>query len=108
MLYLMVSRDEYELPLGVFDTPEELAEFAGVTVRTIRKEIWKNRNTNRFSRFRAVPDEGEAPPAKETKAKPTCRNCAHCTASYKGGYCELKGRRIKYAGTCPDHRRKGK
>ena len=26
----------------------------------------------------------------------TCKTCEHCKPTYKGGACELKGKRVKY------------
>ena len=30
----------------------------------------------------------------------TCKTCEHCKPTYKGGACELKGKRVKMTGTC--------
>ena len=38
-LYMLVSQDEYELPLAVTDSVEELARMAGVTVGTVTSSI---------------------------------------------------------------------
>lgn len=38
-LYMRVSQDEYELPLAVTDTMDELARIAGVTCGTIAAAI---------------------------------------------------------------------
>lgn len=38
-LYMLVSQDEYELPLAVTDTMDELARIAGVTCGTIAAAI---------------------------------------------------------------------
>ncbi len=35
-VYIAVTTDQYELPLCVCDTPEELAEALGVTVSAVR------------------------------------------------------------------------
>lgn len=29
-------------------------------------------------------------------AKDTCRTCAHCGPSYKGGYCNISGKTVRY------------
>lgn len=36
----------------------------------------------------------------------TCKNCVHCRPSYKGGHCSLKDKKVKYTGSCGEHRRK--
>ena len=44
-LYLLVTKDKYQLPLAVADTEEELARIVGVNPRTIRKCITQRKNT---------------------------------------------------------------
>jgi len=36
----------------------------------------------------------------------SCRNCRWCRASYKGGFCDEKKKRVKYTGSCEKHERK--
>lgn len=43
-LYLYVSKDEYELPMVIADTPSELAQAIGVSISAVH---------NGLSRFRA-------------------------------------------------------
>lgn len=38
-LYLMVTKDKYELPLGVYDSLDELAEKQGVDKNYVKKSI---------------------------------------------------------------------
>lgn len=55
-LYLLVSQDEYELPLAVTDTMDELARIAGVTCGTITAAISRRgraRHTS-HSKYRIV------------------------------------------------------
>lgn len=40
--------------------------------------------------------------------KEICKNCAHCGDTYKGGYCEVKKKKIKLQGTCEEFREKVK
>lgn len=62
-LYLLVSQDEYELPLAVTDTMDELARIAGVTGDTVAAAIsrrGKAKHTS-HSRYRVVwVEEDEA------------------------------------------------
>ncbi len=30
----------------------------------------------------------------------TCKTCMHCRPSYRGGSCSVKGKQVKYSGTC--------
>ena len=39
--YLMVTKDKYELPLVVVDTPSELAKISGCTAECIMSIIYK-------------------------------------------------------------------
>ena len=38
-LYLLVTKDKYQLPLAVADTAEELAQIVGVSAPTIFKSL---------------------------------------------------------------------
>ena len=38
--------------------------------------------------------------------KGICKNCEHCKPTYKGGHCEIKGKKVKLAGKCEDFRTK--
>lgn len=54
-LLLYVTRDEYELPLFVTDSVEELAEYAGVTRATIDSKLCNVRHgKTKKSRYREV------------------------------------------------------
>lgn len=51
-LYMMVTRDKYELPLIVTESTRELANFAGVKINAIHSAIHnKERRNQKFSRF---------------------------------------------------------
>ena len=55
-LYLLVSQEEYELPLAVTDTMDELARIAGVTGGTVAAAIsrrGKAKHTS-HSKYRVV------------------------------------------------------
>lgn len=55
VLYMEVTRDEYELPVAVADTPAELARMAGTTKDSVLSSITHyNRDGKCFSRFRKV------------------------------------------------------
>lgn len=59
-LYMMVSKDEYELPLAVADTARELAEMAGGSENSIRSFISKyERGDIKNSRYRKVVVDDE-------------------------------------------------
>ena len=34
--------------------------------------------------------------------KEICKNCDHCKPTYKGGRCEIKGKKVKMQGSCDD------
>lgn len=38
--------------------------------------------------------------------KEVCKTCTHCKPTYKGGYCEQSGKKVKLAGTCQEWRAK--
>lgn len=38
---MAVTQDEYELPLGVYDTVKEMAQMQGVQAMRIYKAIWR-------------------------------------------------------------------
>ena len=42
-VYVLVSRDQYELPLLVTDTQEEMARILGVRANSIATHIYKHR-----------------------------------------------------------------
>lgn len=51
-LYMMVTRDKYELPMIVTESTKELADFAGVRLNAIHCAISNKKNNGRkFSRF---------------------------------------------------------
>ncbi len=49
-LWLMVTKDKYQLPLAVADTAEELAEIVGVKPSTIIKSV-THRKKSRYIRI---------------------------------------------------------
>lgn len=53
-LYLCVTRDEYELPLAIADTPRELAEMCGVTKSAICSAISHEKHGHYNSRYKRV------------------------------------------------------
>ena len=61
-LYMMVTKDEYELPMMVEDSPVKLAQCAGVKPGSVRHAIWfrtaKGIKT-RWVRVRVDEDEEE-------------------------------------------------
>lgn len=56
-LWMVVTDDKYELPLGVYDTRREMAEVYGVSEQTIKSAIRKGsrcrHNNLRFIRVEA-------------------------------------------------------
>ena len=40
-LYIAVTQDKYELPIGVYDTVKEMARKQGVNEMRIYKAIWR-------------------------------------------------------------------
>lgn len=59
-IYVQVTPDEYELPVAVADSPEELAEITGHTVGTIKTTISKRKNGKRKGKFLYVEVEEDA------------------------------------------------
>lgn len=54
--WVYCSPDKYELPLAVFDTAQELAEWSGTTVANVRSSVCHAEKGNRKrSKFRRVP-----------------------------------------------------
>lgn len=54
-VYMKVTRDEYELPLAIADTPAELAEMTGASKNTIFSNIAHQKDgTIRNGSFKAV------------------------------------------------------
>lgn len=53
-LYMAVTKDKYELPIAVADSPAELAEMIGVPVKTVRMYMspvnQKNRPNSGFKK----------------------------------------------------------
>lgn len=58
-LYLLVSKDEYELPLAVCDSVYELSERAGATENTIRSALSHYKNDGVNCPYRQVEVELE-------------------------------------------------
>ena len=57
-LWLMVTKDKYQLPLAVADTAEELAEMVGVRPSTIVKSV-THRKKSRYIRIYVDLEEDE-------------------------------------------------
>ena len=53
---MMVTKDKYELPLGVYDSIEEMAEKQGLKKSTIVTQLsrYKNKRVNYFIPYRQV------------------------------------------------------
>lgn len=50
VVYMKVTRDEYELPVAVADTVVELAKICGVKVNSISKQLWCSKHTTKSDR----------------------------------------------------------
>ena len=53
-MYLMVTRDKYELPLGVYDSLDELAERQGVRKEYVKQCISRYEHGTLKGQFRKV------------------------------------------------------
>lgn len=55
-LYMMVTKDEYELPLGVYDSLDELVEKQKVRKEYVKQSIWQYEKgkANYRTQFRKV------------------------------------------------------
>lgn len=55
-LYMVVTKDKYELPLGVYDSLDELAEKQGVDKNYVKQSIsrYEHGTNNWFVPFRRV------------------------------------------------------
>lgn len=56
-LYMEVTRDKYELPVAVADSPAELGRMIGKSRKTISKEICLAKSENRWCKYRKIPVE---------------------------------------------------
>ena len=59
-LYMLVTKDQYELPLVVAGSAEELAKRVGVSPKSIYSAIWKAEKYGRKCKYRVVDVEDEA------------------------------------------------
>lgn len=53
-LYICVTRDKYELPLAVADTPEALAKMCGVSAGTVLSVISHAKQHKYVSQYKRV------------------------------------------------------
>ena len=53
-IWMMVTRDKYELPLAIADTARELAEMTGLHETSIMKGVLSYEAGSKYSRFRKV------------------------------------------------------
>lgn len=51
-IYLLVTNDEYELPLGVWDDDKEMAKDIGKSISTIRSAISKKHEKSVYRRVK--------------------------------------------------------
>lgn len=59
-LYIAISKDEYELPIAVADTPTELARMIGVSRKTIYNQMSRTKHgTIKQAIYRAVEVDDE-------------------------------------------------
>lgn len=60
-LYMMVTKDEYELPLGVYDSVDEMAEKWGLKRSTIITQLsrYKRKRVDYFIPYRQVNVEDD-------------------------------------------------
>lgn len=60
-VYIMVTKDEYELPLAIANSAEELARIVGATKIAVHSGASRNARHGVWSRFRKVtiPDDDE-------------------------------------------------
>ena len=87
-LYMVVTDDEYELPLIVCDTIRELARCTGVDENSISCGLARyEKGIHKHSKYRRV--------LVEDYMKEVCKNCIHCKETYRAGYCERKKKRVK-------------
>ena len=59
--WLRVTTDEYELPLEVADTAQELAQICGVKVETVRQCVSRRERHGDRTRYARVPREDHTP-----------------------------------------------
>lgn len=55
---MVVSADKYELPLGVYDTPIEMAKETGKNYKSILSALCRNHKKSIYRKVRV--DEGES------------------------------------------------
>lgn len=49
-LYMAVTPDHLELPLYIADSAEEMADWAGIKVSSVKQQCCRNRNREPFNR----------------------------------------------------------
>ena len=57
--WMVVSNDEYELPLFVAESLQELADYCGVKQKSIIESLSRYENGRKWSRFRRVLKDGD-------------------------------------------------
>lgn len=60
-VYMMITKDEFELPLAIAESAEELARIVGVTKNAVCSGASRNAHRGVWSRFRRVtiPNDDE-------------------------------------------------
>lgn len=58
-IYMLVSSDEYELPLAVADSGMELSRLTGVDERTIYSSISRHKRRGGFCKWRMIEVEDD-------------------------------------------------
>lgn len=58
-LYMEVTRDKYELPVAVADSPAELSKMVGTKATTISQQICIKKSENKWCKFLKISMESE-------------------------------------------------
>ena len=59
VVYMEVTRDEYELPIAIADNPEQLARICGTTSGSIRSSISHEKAGRNKSKYKRVEIEDD-------------------------------------------------
>ena len=59
VVYMEVTKDEYELPVAIADSPEQLAKICGTTSGTMRSFISHEKAGRKKSKYKRVEIEDD-------------------------------------------------
>lgn len=86
-IYMLIERDEYELPIAWAETIRELAEKLGMHENTIRRKMYVQKQRGEWCEFIKIPFEGDFSLADYSPyEKPNAGIKPRKVFCYKNGY----------------------